>query len=252
MNATLRRSFGVLLALGAAGAAHADIAPYSSGDGSLYFNLLDVTNQTSYVLDLQTPISTFNGAGTYSFSADSNLTSFLASGSGNYIWSVFGGDSTGTTAGSVSYFSTSTNLGSVTPPSNIRLYTLYGDEGYLTNINAVLPNDGSLLSLVSASTDPTYYTAQVQTWNNTGDFVANQTGFGSVGFFSLTTNGGSSAFTGGNNPVTVSAFGNWTLAQDGTLSYGSAPTVPIPAAVWLMCSGLLGLAGVARRKTNDA
>jgi len=26
--------------------------------------------------------------------------------------------------------------------------------------------------------------------------------------------------------------------------------VPVPAAVWLFCSGLIGLIGIARRKTN--
>jgi hypothetical protein len=252
MKATLRSSLGTLLAFGAAGVAHADIVPYSSGDGSLYFNLLDVTNQKSYVLDLNIPISTFNGSGSYTISADGLLTSFLSTGSGNYIWSVFGGDSTGTTAGSTTYFTTSTNLGSVTPPNNIRLYTLYGDEAYLTNINAVLPDDDSVLSLVSNNGTPTYYTTQVQTWNNTGDFTANQTGFGSIGFFSLTTNGGTTAFNGGNNPVTRVAFGNWTLASNGTLSYGETSVVPIPAAVWLLGSGLLGFAGIGRRKANVA
>lgn len=250
MKATLRRSLGALLALGAVGAAHADIVPYSSGDGSLFFNVLDTSLQKSYVRDLNTPISTFDGAGSYSFTADANLSSFLSSGSGNYLWSVFGGDSTGTTAGTVRYFTTSTNLGSVTAPINSRLYGLYGDEAYLTNINAVLPNDDSILSLVSASADSTYYKTQVQTWNNTGDFVANKTGFGSVGFFSLTTNGGISGLQGGNNPSTRATFGDWTWdAANATLSYGSGQTVvPIPGAIWLLGSGLLGLAGIGRRK----
>jgi hypothetical protein len=33
-------------------------------------------------------------------------------------------------------------------------------------------------------------------------------------------------------------------------SSGTTPTVPIPAAVWLLGSGLLGLVGVARRKAH--
>ncbi len=252
MNARLRTSLGALLALGAIGAAHADIAPYSSGDGSLYFNLLDTTNQKSYVLDLNIPISTFNSTGTYSFSADSNLQSFLSGGSGNYMWSVFGGDSIGSTAGSVKYFTTLTNLGSLDAPTNARLYTLYKDEGMLTSINAMLPDDGSVRSLVSNSTDPTFYTTQYQTWNNTGDFVANQTGFGSVGFFSLTTNGGTILPLGSGNPATKGALGNWTLASDGTLSYAAPSTVPLPAAVWLMFSGLAGLVGIGRRNAKLA
>jgi hypothetical protein len=45
----------------------------------------------------------------------------------------------------------------------------------------------------------------------------------------------------------IQALDNWRLDADGTLTYG-APAVPVPAAVWLMGSGLLGLVGVARRR----
>jgi hypothetical protein len=44
----------------------------------------------------------------------------------------------------------------------------------------------------------------------------------------------------------------WTLSADGTATYTLAPAgvVPVPAAVWLFGSGLLGLVGVARRKAK--
>lgn len=38
--------------------------------------------------------------------------------------------------------------------------------------------------------------------------------------------------------------------QDFSLTATAAPTVPVPAAAWLMGSGLLGLAGAARRRRN--
>jgi hypothetical protein len=34
------------------------------------------------------------------------------------------------------------------------------------------------------------------------------------------------------------------------ISFSSAPAVPIPGAVWLMMSGLIGLVGVARRRKH--
>jgi hypothetical protein len=51
----------------------------------------------------------------------------------------------------------------------------------------------------------------------------------------------------GNN-TTTEAAGRW--AFDGTnLTYGAVSAVPVPAAIWLFGSGLIGLVGVARRKT---
>jgi hypothetical protein len=56
-----------------------------------------------------------------------------------------------------------------------------------------------------------------------------------------------SFFTG----ITSAELLSWTLASDGTLSYGAATsTVPVPAAAWLFGSGLVGLVGVARRRRS--
>jgi len=52
--------------------------------------------------------------------------------------------------------------------------------------------------------------------------------------------------TGGGD--IVQSQGQWTLdAASGLLNYGSVAAVPVPAAVWMFASGLMGLAGVARR-----
>jgi hypothetical protein len=40
-----------------------------------------------------------------------------------------------------------------------------------------------------------------------------------------------------------------TLTSTGTLEAAGAP-VPLPAAIWLFGSGLLGLAGIGRRRIN--
>ena len=63
-----------------------------------------------------------------------------------------------------------------------------------------------------------------------------------------------SAFTGTNSaPITFTSF-NLIFDNDvlrtlrGTWDSANAVFVPVPAAVWLFGSGLIGLAGVARRK----
>ncbi len=57
---------------------------------------------------------------------------------------------------------------------------------------------------------------------------------------------GNSSFFGG---VVNTDLAAWRLDADGTLTYNvPVSAVPVPAAVWLFGSGLLGLVGVARRK----
>ena len=51
------------------------------------------------------------------------------------------------------------------------------------------------------------------------------------------------------NDVSVAAYmGSFNLNLNGMLDYSPVNAVPVPAAVWLFGSGLLGLVGVARRK----
>jgi hypothetical protein len=62
----------------------------------------------------------------------------------------------------------------------------------------------------------------------------------------------------GRNLDSVNGYSNsngtgfWFLSSTGDLTYniasgGTAP-VPLPAAIWLLGSGLLGMAGIARRR----
>ena len=57
----------------------------------------------------------------------------------------------------------------------------------------------------------------------------------------------------GGNPATVDTYGTFTLTANGLQYAAAAPAAtPIPAAVWLLGSAMVGLVGVARRRTNMA
>jgi len=50
-------------------------------------------------------------------------------------------------------------------------------------------------------------------------------------------------------PAIARQLGSFTLAADGTLTFQSSVTpIPVPAAAWLLGSGVLALAGIARRR----
>lgn len=71
-------------------------------------------------------------------------------------------------------------------------------------------------------------------------------------FFVYTTGkAGSPAITKPTRTVFENSAGQgiFSLSADGTLTY-NIPAIPVPAAVWLLGSGLLGLVGVARRKQS--
>ena len=84
-----------------------------------------------------------------------------------------------------------------------------------------------------------------------GGFLCNQSGVGTFTAFSSV--GGSFDATGGTlTSVSINGSGSQSATTDTTynISNVNVSAVPLPAAAWLFGSGLVGLAGVARRRRS--
>lgn len=198
---------------------------------------------------------------TLSFGADSLMTSWLGNGSAlasDVQWGIAAVDGQGTGAAFRSL--TTVVAGALSAGTiNTELYTFENKFDnfiaahnalgtHATDLNGSSGSDGSNAALASAAA------SFGVNWGGASSFNA----VGGVGqsleFFFLGGNG-----TLPNNNVTSNRYGNaegiatWTLNADSSFTYmapGAVSAVPVPAAVWLFASGLLGLVGVARRKQS--
>ncbi len=86
---------------------------------------------------------------------------------------------------------------------------------------------------------------------STGGFTADVNYLGGSLVSGLTSGrieGGFAGATYSGTPGLIIPFGTIFTADTISAKLGQVQTVPVPAAVWLFGSGLIGLAGIARRK----
>jgi hypothetical protein len=283
MNTVVKSAIAGALALGATGAYAAGIGLPStnSSDVYLYVDALTSTGSSAGVYALDTGISLSsllpgpyvpNAQNSQAFSASAKslgpstlLTNFINGHAGDTIeWTVEGGqfnlhatsssaskaDSTNTQRpGDALVAFSSKALQGITPAGVKPPLASTAVAGNLANtLNSFdedLGTSGGIKGLTSASETLGTETAGAQ--SKFGFFGGNDlsvAGSGAVDFFGFTGNGSSGT-------VQSYLLGTASLSSTGQLVIaGNAPVsaVPLPAAVWLFGSGLLGLVGVSRRR----
>ena len=215
----------------------------------------------SYTRDLgfQSAGTNFNTA-SMSFAADSLLTSFMGSNNtADLVWGVIGYDNyaTGTLGQPLTYgnkvwstFSNSmgnmTNGGVIQASSASQLFytslNLLEQQQAATNASSVTNGGTATFSNISKNF------VNLATWSPTA-MIGGSLMFGLVEqiYTCQTVNGVSFCSAPSSTALALQTIftGDWSLAANGTLQYS---TVPVPAALWLMGSGLVGLLGIGRRK----
>jgi len=281
MNTAVKLGVAAALALGYA-TANASVALPSSGSTDLILFVQDVTTGESYAGDTGISINTvlpsssllgYGGStsvaasnfpatlpANFSVGPTANLTAFLGTThTGDDVeWSV-----------QAAQYPSASNVTSNTPIGNTKYITTYAGDpgdfsglipanlaawgnGFNNDMIKLNTNLGSASSVYGASAasaglwDVANSSAIVTWYSNGVDTEGVQLG-GSVSLYGLTGNNGTVV------PVQLYDLSdNLTLKADGTLTTGTASPVPVPAALWLFGSGVLGLAGVGRRKAVKA
>lgn len=276
MNRLVKLGVAGALSLGATSAFAAIGVPWTNSS-DLVLVVENASTHDTYSIDLgitlnsllptgslvtNASLNTSISAANFNLSAQPGLTSFLASNpaSGD-LWTLEGGQWNG--GGSIS-----AGGGNNTRPAGGGKAVFTSADGTANNTNVTTKNVANMNAFLNGiQADITSSTGALNGLLNgtestctacTTSGAEQRYGFwSSIDFGSL----GSTAmqlfgFTGNNGAGVLQSYilGTATLDAAGnlTITGNGAPSVPLPAAVWLFGSGLLGLFGVARRRAAAA
>jgi hypothetical protein len=253
------------------GAAHAAINPPGVGQGELIEWVVDNTTNTVYARGIQVdetsilPASSLVSTATYAteptlpvstgttlptITADGNLTTFLGQNGGHDAFSFgllaagqqTGGNTKFNPGASVVEFTSSQSiaLSNLNVPNGSLIQSLVGSvTSTVTTLNSLIGNSSAPGS--SATVSPNF----LPTSPELDLYAASATVTSALG-----TDMNLYAMTGNTTKSIAGQLytaGLVTMTANGTLEEVPS-SVPLPAAVWLLGSGLLGLAGVGRRR----
>ena len=266
------KALALAVMMAAAGSANASIAPGTTGSNILgsemFVTVWDPSAQVSYNLDMGVYAWDFMDASkntvamSYNLATDSQYSQFVGQTDLEFvITTAYRNLDTLEEIDHFGLYTTSQTAGSTLEAQMPTLSDLEARSSRVSNqalnMNARATQTGQPgtpasyelnVSSTAAPGEISYY-GDVS-WNGTlggsgydsSGTVATALDFYYVGFDS------SELINNGVELTVATVLGSWTLSADGMLNYAPVNAVPVPAAVWLFGSGLLGLVGVARRK----
>lgn len=274
MKNAIRLAIASTTLLGAA-LAHAQASLPSSGTSDLFLFVENTSTKVTFIEDTGISISslmpstltagqlqsepsvTINTSGS---SATSALASFIASAGSNLIWGVEGTQQAtsgkaykpGVIEGLTDSVSGAGVIGGLVQ-TNLQSW-----ENGFNQDAGIMNSDGLAANGYITATADNAVTGSV--WNGTSGNVGGSGDLYGTGASDVVSGTGASNVTtlygvtgGASASATTYSYilGQLELTASGVLeTVGSSSTVPLPAAVWLFGSGLLGLAGVGRRRSS--
>lgn len=260
-----------------AGAAHADLTPAGSNNSSLALVAFNTVTSSYYMRDTGFLLNDFLPTGVTTLAGDGSVfgnktpeagLSLNKTNTASFADASFSSWLSGQTLTDVKWFLNAVdsvaNSGSLTQ----RRFLTSSMNGAETATNGQVDNfvlnggAGSLTTQFGTGGLSVTGTGAPTAWS--GNFGLGADGLASIGdsanlFYFVRTayTGGSSTQTTPNKFGNSANFATVTLAANGDFSYtlaaAEAPSeVPVPAAVWLLGSGLMALGGAARRRKAAA
>ena len=249
-NSVLKAVAGALAigaaALSVSGTALANTSINATSTGDVFINVVDTKNNTSFIYDTGFSQSAFNTnlTQTFTFTSDANWTSFW-NAADTHTWSVVSATK-GTTApitATIYFTSALASLGAVVGNAVSQAQAVVnsfstGSNGTAssTSNSALLPTAQYWGAALTEGVFSTQLTSQAAGDNTT---IGNTMAFYSESSHNLASSSIAATL--------ATLAGTWSMSSTGVAMYTVASSVPLPAPLMLLLSGL-GLTGVFGRR----
>lgn len=261
---TLKRLGFAAAAITLGPAAFAAINSPTSGPSDVFLAVWNPNTNQSIVQDLGITEAQFEATdnNTQTYTIDGTASAFASAlstsgGTAGDLYIVFAGNANGAAAAGNFFDGTTLQFTGTSPPNSTFVQSNVQDAanaiGTFVNTQMVASNNPTVVA--SGATNPSYW-AKGAPGPNPGLHLGGPNSFNVSGGLGTNLNYYNALNAGatddaGELPTVsrITAAGFWNLSTGGTLTWNAATAqTPLPAAVWMFLSGLLGLGTVSRRK----